>query len=389
MDFELKEEHRLLRRMAADFAKEHIVPVARELDIGEVFPLDILKKMAPLGLLGGPIPEELGGAGLDFLGYAIVMEEIGRACSSVRATLTAQLSLTGLILSRWGSERQKERWLPGLLRGEIIGCCALAEPEAGLNIERFLTRAEPTGDGWLLSGKKSSVLNGGVSDLAIVFARIPGERAGGELSAYLLEAGRPGFSREAIKDKVGLRAVSLADLSFKDCPLGPEDLLGNTEAGEELFRSALEEGQFSSAAGSLGLAQASLDAATEYSLERKAFGRAIAGFQLVQDMIARMVVDVEAARLMVYRAAVLKDSGAPAGDEVAMAKHFASASALRAAEDALQVHGGYGYSNEYPVERYLRDARAASLFEGTTREVQQAISLAHLRGQDCLSLPTI
>ncbi|MFQ6111230.1 MAG: acyl-CoA dehydrogenase family protein, partial [Nitrospinota bacterium] len=261
-------------------------------------------------------------------------------------------------MCRWGSERQKERWLGALLRGETIGCCALAEPEAGLNTGRFLTRAEPRGKGWLLNGNKSSVLNGGVSDLAIVFAKTPGEGGREEHSAFLLEAGREGFSREAIKDKVGLRAASLADLSFKDCPLGPEDLLGSLGAGEEIFRSAVEEGQFSSAAGSLGLAQASLDAATEYSLERKAFGRAIAGFQLVQDMIARMVVDVEAARLMVYRAAVLKDSGAPAAPQVAMAKHFASGAALRAADDALQIHGGYGYSDEYPVERFLRDARA-------------------------------
>lgn len=372
MEFELNEEHRMVRDLAKRFADEEIMPVAGENDVLERFPGDIIKKMGSLGLLGGPVPQEYGGAGLDFISDAIIFEEIGRACSSVRTIVSVQVSLAELTILNWGTEEQKRKYLPRLCRGEILGSFALTEPEAGSDAAGLKMTATKKGNGWALNGSKTWISTGSVADICIAFARTDPAKGSKGISAFIIEKNTPGFTSRVIKGKLGLKAADTAQLFFEDCFIPVNALLGNEGEGLKIALSSLDNGRYGVAAGCVGIIQGCVDACVKYSKERHQFGRSIASFQLVQDMIARMVVDRDASRLLVYRAGHLKNRGVRNTLETSIAKYFASEAAVRAAVDAVQVHGGYGYSNEYPVERYLRDAKVATIYEGTS-QIQKLI----------------
>jgi alkylation response protein AidB-like acyl-CoA dehydrogenase len=376
MDLDLTDEQRAVREMARKFADEYIIPVARDNDINERFPGDIIERMGDLGLLGGPIPVEYGGAGLDYISHALVTEEVGKACSSVRTTISVQISLVELSLASWGTEEQKRRYLPAMCSGKLIGCFGLTEPNAGSDPSGMETSAVADGDHWVLNGHKIWISNGGVAGLAIVFAQTDKRKGNRGIGAFLVDRGSPGFSTRDMHGKLGLRASNTGELILEDCRIPKDQLLGKVGEGFKVAMSALDNGRYSVAAGCVGICQGCADASVRYAKERKQFGRAIGSFQLVQDLIARMIVDTEAARLLVFRAGHLKNQGQRCTREISMAKYFASEAAVRCALDAIQVHGSYGYSNEYPVERYLRDAKVATIYEGTS-QIQKLLIASH------------
>ncbi len=376
MHLELTDEQTAVREMARKFAEEYIVPVARDNDVNERFPGDIIAKLGEVGLLGGPVPVEYGGAGLDYISQALVTEEIGKACSSVRTTISVQISLVEMSIARWGSEAQRHRYLPSLCGGQLIGCFGLTEPNAGSDPSSMETTAVADRDYWVLNGRKTWISNGGVADLAIVFAQTDRGKGHRGIGAFLVEHGTPGFSTRDIHGKLGLRSSNTAELILDECRIPREQVLGKVGDGFKVAMSALDNGRYSVAAGCVGICQGCVDASIRYAKERKQFGRAIGSFQLVQDLIARMIVDAEAARLLVFRAGHLKNQGVQCTREVSIAKYFASEAAVRCALDAIQVHGSYGYSNEYPVERYLRDAKVATIYEGTS-QIQKLIIASH------------
>jgi butyryl-CoA dehydrogenase len=376
MYLDLTDEQRAVREMARKFADEYIIPVARDNDINERFPGDIIERMGGLGLLGGPIPVEYGGAGLDYISHALVTEEIGKACSSVRTTISVQISLVELSLASWGTAEQKRRYLPAMCSGKLIGCFGLTEPNAGSDPSGMETSAVADGDHWVLNGHKIWISNGGVADLAIIFAQTDKSQGNRGIGAFLVDRGTPGFSTRDMHGKLGLRASNTGELILEDCRVRKDQLLGKVGEGFKVAMSALDNGRYSVAAGCVGICQGCVDASVRYAKERKQFGRVIGSFQLVQDLIARMIVDTEAARLLVFRAGHLKNQGRRCTREISMAKYFASEAAVRCALDAIQVHGSYGYSNEYPVERYLRDAKVATIYEGTS-QIQKLLIASH------------
>jgi butyryl-CoA dehydrogenase len=376
MHLELTDEQRAVREMARKFADEYIVPVARDNDVNERFPGDVIEKMGQLGLLGGPVPVEYGGAGIDYISHALLTEEIGKACSSVRTTISVQISLVELSLTRWGTEAQKQRYLPAMCGGKLIGCFGLTEPNAGSDPSGMETSAVADGEHWLLNGHKIWISNGGVAGLAIVFAQTDRSKGHRGIGAFLVERGTPGFSSRDMHGKLGLRASNTAELILEDCRIPKDQVLGQVGEGFKVAMSALDNGRYSVAAGCVGICQGCVEASVRYAKERRQFGRAIGSFQLVQDLLARMIVDTEAARLLVFRAGHLKNQGVRCTREISIAKYFASEAAVRCALDAIQVHGSYGYSNEYPVERYLRDAKVATIYEGTS-QIQKLLIASH------------
>ncbi|MBI5749444.1 MAG: acyl-CoA dehydrogenase family protein [Nitrospinae bacterium] len=379
MDFELTEDQKLIKDTVRKFAEEEIVPFARENDINEHFPLEIIKKMASLGFLGAPIPEKYGGAGLDFISDAIIFEEIGKADSSIRTTLSVQVSLVELTILNWGTEEQKKKYLPRLCRGEIIGCFALTEPGAGSDASNLSMTANLTDKRWVLNGTKTWISSGGIADIAVVFAQTDKRKGHKGIAAFIIEKGAPGFTTKEIKGKLGLRASNTAELIFEDCEIPKDALLGKVGEGFEVAMSALDNGRYGVASGCVGIIQGCIDACVKYAKERHQFGKPIGSFQLIQEKIARMVVDCDASRLLVYRAGDLKNKGIKNTLETSIAKYFASEAAVRAATEAIQIFGAYGYSNEYPVERYLRDAKVATIYEGTS-EIQKLIIGHHTLG---------
>ncbi|GMR04588.1 MAG: acyl-CoA dehydrogenase family protein [Thermodesulfobacteriota bacterium] len=379
MDFELNEEQKMIREMTKRFVDKELVPAERENDIMERFPMDIIKKMAPLGFLGTIIPERYGGAGLDYISDAIIFEEIGRGSFSLRTVVSVQVSLVEYIILNWGTEEQKERYLPRLCKGEILGSFALTEPEAGSDAASIKTSARPKGNGWVINGSKTWISSGGIADIAIVFAQTDPTSGHKGITAFIMEKGSPGFTTKEIKGKLGIRAANTAELFFEECLVPDDALLGEVGGGFKIALTALDNGRYGVAAGCVGLIEGCIESCVKYAKERKQFGRPIGSFQLVQDMIARMVVDRDAARLLVYRAGNLKNKGVRNTLETSIAKYYASEAAVRAATDAIQIHGAYGYSNEYPVERYLRDAKVATIYEGTS-QIQKLIIGEHTLG---------
>ncbi len=372
IDFELTDEQRLIRETAREFADREIVPVARENDRNEHFDLELVKKLGDMGYLGPIVAEEYGGRGLDYRTYALIVEEVGRGDSSARTVVSVQTSLVCSSIQRWGSEEQKHEWLPRLCSGEILGCFGLTEPDTGSDAANLKTRAEKTGDGWRISGQKQWISMGNFAKVALVFAQTDPEQRHRGLAAFLVPTDSPGFSSSAIHGKLGLRAADTAELSLDGVEVGDEALLGRVGDGFKVAMSALDSGRYSVAAGCVGICQGCVDASVEYSKDRMQFDRPIASFQLVQQMIADMVVDAEAARALVWRAGWLKDTGKPNTTETSIAKLFATEAAVRSANTAIQVHGGSGYVDDYPVERYLRDARVTTLYEGTS-QIQKLI----------------
>ena len=372
IDFELTDEQQLIRETARDFTDREIIPVARENDRDERFDLDLVRKLGEMGYLGPIVDEEYGGRGLDYRTYALIVEEIGRGDSSARTVVSVQTSLVCSSIQRWGSEEQKHEWLPRLCSGEILGCFALTEPDTGSDAANLKTRAEKTGGGWRISGQKQWISMGNHAKVALVFAQTDPELAHRGLAAFLVPTESAGFSSSSIHGKLGLKASDTAELSLDGVEVGDEALLGEVGDGFKVAMSALDSGRYSVAAGCVGICQGCVNASVAYAKERKQFDRPIASFQLVQAMIADMIVDTEAARGLVWRAGWLKDAGKPNTTETSIAKLYATEAAVRSANTAIQVHGGSGYVDDHPVERYLRDARVTTLYEGTS-QIQKLI----------------
>src|SRR5438874_6227383 len=311
VDFDLTSEQQAIRKLAKDFADKEIAPGARERDRGETFPKDVLRKMAPLGLLGGPVPEKYGGIGLDFVSHALVTEEVGRVDSSVRTTLSVQIALVELTILKFGTEDQKQKWLPGLCRGDLIGCFGLTEPEVGSDATKIRTSAKRDGNAWIIRGRKMWISNGSVSNLALVFAQADPAREHKGITAFVLERGLQKYGSQGLHGKLGLRSSDSSELIIDDIRVPDANRLGEIGDGFKVAMTALDSGRYSVAAGAVGVAQACIDASVQYATTRKTFGKPIAGHQLVQELIADMVVETEAARLLVWRAGDLKDKGRP------------------------------------------------------------------------------
>jgi butyryl-CoA dehydrogenase len=372
MDFELTDEQHLVRQTARAFSDNEIVERARENDRNEHFDTDLVRKIADQGYLGAIVPREYGGAGLDYLTYSLVVEEIGRGCSAMRTVISVQTSLVCSSLLRWGTEEQKHQWLPKLCSGEWLGCFGLTEPDTGSDAANQKTRARRTESGWVINGAKMWISLGNHAKLALIFAQTDPEKGNRGLACFLVDTDQPGFQPQPIHHKMGLRGSDTAAIGLDDVEVGADAMLGEAGDGFKVAMSALDSGRYSVAAGCVGICQGCVDASVRYSKEREQFGRPIASFQLVQAMIADMVVDTEASRMLVWRAGFLKDTGKPSTTETSMAKLYATEAAVRSANTAIQVHGGSGYVDDYPVERYFRDVRVTTLYEGTS-QIQKLI----------------
>jgi butyryl-CoA dehydrogenase len=379
MDLALSAEQELIRATARDFVEREIVPHAREWDRDEEMDRGIVARLAEVGYLGAALPEAYGGMGLDTVSYSLVTEELGRADSSVRGIVSVNVGLVGKTIARWGSEEQKREWLPRLSSGETLGCYALTEPGAGSDPAGLATRADRDGDGWTISGSKIFITLGTWAGLALVFART-GER----ITCFLVPTDLAGFSAQPLKGKLGLRAQDTGELSLEGVRVPAENVLGAEGEGMKVALAALDNGRISLAAGCVGIAQGCLDACLSYARDRRQFGRSIASFQLVQELLAEIAVETDAARLLTWRAALAADSGRRHTLESSIAKYYASEAAVRAANAAVQIHGGYGYVDEYPVGKYLRDARVTTLYEGTS-QIQKLIIGRALTGESAFT----
>ncbi len=372
IDFELTDEQRLVRDTAKEFADREIVPRARDNDRSGRFDTELVKKLAEIGFIGPILPEQYGGRGIDYRTYGLIVEEIGRADSSARTVVSVNTSLVGSAIAKWGSEEQKQRFIPGICSGEALGCFGLTEPDTGSDAANLSTRAEKIDGGWRITGQKQWISLGNYAAFALIFAQTDPEQGHRGLGAFLVPTDSPGFSASEIHGKLGLHASDTAELALDGVEVGDDALLGDVGDGFKVAMTALDSGRFSVSAGCVGICQGCVDASTAYAKEREQFGRPIAAFQLVQAMIADMVVDAHAARALVWKAAWLKDTGQPNTPETSVAKLFSTEAAIRSANTAIQVHGGSGYVDDHPVERYLRDARVTTLYEGTS-QIQKLI----------------
>ncbi|MFE7060346.1 MULTISPECIES: acyl-CoA dehydrogenase family protein [Streptomyces] len=372
MDLALSEEQEAVRKLAEDFVAREVAPHVVDWDRAEDVDRSIVRKLGDVGFLGLTVPEEYGGSGGDHLSYCLVTEELGRGDSSVRGIVSVSLGLVAKTVAAWGSEEQKRAWLPRLTSGEAIGCFGLTEPGTGSDAGNLATRAVRDGGDYVVNGAKTFITNGTWADVVLLFARTgeaPGHRG---VSAFLVPADTPGLSRRTIHGKLGLRGQATAELVLEDVRIPASALLGPAGKGFSIAMSALAKGRMSVAAGCVGIAQAALDAAVRYAGEREQFGKAIAGHQLVQELLSDIAVDVDAARLLTWRVADLIDRGREFATAASQAKLFASEAAVRCANNAIQVFGGYGYIDEYPVGKLLRDARVMTLYEGTS-QIQKLI----------------
>ncbi|MFL5838967.1 MAG: acyl-CoA dehydrogenase family protein [Thermoleophilaceae bacterium] len=372
MEFELTDEQRLIRETARDFADKEIVPRVKENDRNEHFDTELVQKIADMGFLGAIVPEEYGGRALDYRTYGLIVEEVGRADSAMRTVVSVQTSLVCSSIVKFGSEEQKQHWLPQLCSGEALGCFGLTEPGTGSDAANQQTRAKKTDNGWVITGQKQWISMGNYAKLALVFAQTDPEKKHKGIACFLVPTDTEGFSTQAIHGKLGLKGSDTAELFLDDVEVPDSALMGEVGDGFRIAMSSLDSGRYSVASGCVGICQGCVNASVDYSKERKQFGRPIASFQLVQDMIARMVVKTEAARLLCWRAGWLKDTGQPNTTETSIAKLYATESAVECADLAIQVHGGSGYVDDHPVERYLRDARVTTLYEGTS-QIQKLI----------------
>ncbi|MFC8277013.1 acyl-CoA dehydrogenase family protein [Streptomyces sp. NPDC057271] len=372
MNLELSEEQEAVRRLAEDFVAREVAPHVVAWDRSENVDRSIVKKLGAVGFLGLTVPEEYGGSGGDHLSYCLVTEELGRGDSSVRGIVSVSLGLVTKTIASWGTEEQKRAWLPRLTSGDALGCFGLTEPGTGSDAGNLSTRAVRDGDCYVVNGSKMFITNGTWADVVLLFARTgdtPGHQG---VSAFLVPADTPGLTRRTIHGKLGLRGQATAELVLEDVRVPATAMLGPEGKGFSVAMSALAKGRMSVAAGCVGIAQAALDAAVRYAGEREQFGKSIASYQLVQELISDIAVDVDAARLLTWRVADLVDRGLDFATAASQAKLFASEAAVRAANNALQVFGGYGYIDEYPVGKLLRDARVMTLYEGTS-QIQKLI----------------
>jgi alkylation response protein AidB-like acyl-CoA dehydrogenase len=377
MDFELTTEQELARRTAREFAEGEVAPVIARYDEAEEFPAELIAKLGGLGFMGAVVPPEYGGAGLDHVAYALVVEELSRVDGSIGITMWAHNSLCANHIYTFGTQAQRERYLPPLARGEALGAWALTEPGSGSDAAALRATAVEAGDAFVLDGTKAFITNGSVADTAVVMAKTEPAAGGRGVSAFILERGMPGFRAGQRYRKLGLHASDTAELVLEGVRVPKANLLGERNRGFSDTKKILEGGRIAMAAMAVGLAQGALDLAVRYAKERQAFGQPIGRFQGIRAMLADLATEIEAARLLTLRAGYGKDRGRPVMREASMAKVFASEVAVRCATKAVQVHGGYGYTREFPVERFYRDAKLCEIGEGTS-EVQRMVIARHL-----------
>ncbi len=367
MDFKLTDEQRLISESAREFCDKEIAPRVRENDRAGRFDRELASMLGEMGYLGAPVAEEYGGRGLDYLGYGLIVEQVGRVDSSARTVVSVQTSLVCGSIERWGTEEQKRTWLPRLCSGEALGCFALTEPDAGSDPASLRTRAKKTDAGWTITGNKMWISMGNVAEVALVFAQTDPEQKHRGLACFLVPTDTDGYTSQEIHGKLGLRSSDTAEISLDDVEVADDALLGEIGEGFKIAMSALDNGRYSVAAGCVGICDGCVDASVSYAKERRQFGVPIASFQLIQELIAEMIVKRDAARMLVWRAGALKDRGVRNTVETSIAKYYATEAAVDCANMAIQVHGGSGYVDDYPVERYLRDARVTTLYEGTSQ----------------------
>ncbi|MCU5067163.1 MULTISPECIES: acyl-CoA dehydrogenase AcdA [Bacillus cereus group] len=372
MHFKLSEEHEMIRKMVRDFAKNEVAPTAAERDEEERFDRALFDQMAELGLTGIPWPEEYGGIGSDYLAYVIAIEELSRVCASTGVTLSAHTSLAGWPIFKFGTEEQKQTFLRPMAEGKKIGAYGLTEPGSGSDAGGMKTIAKRNGDHYVLNGSKIFITNGGIADIYVVFALTDPESKQRGTSAFIVESDTPGFSVGKKESKLGIRSSPTTEIMFEDCRIPVENLLGEEGQGFKIAMQTLDGGRNGIAAQAVGIAQGALDASVEYARERHQFGKPIAVQQGIGFKLADMATDVEAARLLTYQAAWLESEGLPYGKESAMSKVFAGDAAMKVTTEAVQVFGGYGYTKDYPVERYMRDAKITQIYEGT-QEIQRLV----------------
>jgi alkylation response protein AidB-like acyl-CoA dehydrogenase len=378
VDFELTADQREIQALTREFAAAEIEPHAAQWDREHSFPRELFGKLAELGLMGACIPEKYGGAGADFLSYILVLEELSRADAGVGVTVAVHTSAVTLPILRFGTDEQKSRFVPPLARGEALGAFALTEPEAGSDAGALRTAATPNGDGWTISGAKQWITNGRYAGTFLFFARTDPDTPGAKgVSAFLLDADHVKVTRD--EEKLGLNSSVTNDIVVEGAEVGRDRLLHEEGKGFEVAMATLDGGRIGIAAQALGIAQAAYEAARAYALERKQFGKRIAEFQAIQWKLADMATEIDAARMLVYRAAWLKQQGRPHTEEGAKAKLFASEMARRQTAEAIQVFGGYGYTKEFPVERYYRDAKITEIYEGTS-EIQRLVIARSILG---------
>lgn len=377
MEFKLNDEQQLLQTMVREFTEKEIRPIAAEIDEQERFPTELVPMLGEIGLMGVPIPEEYGGVGMGNLEYAIVVEEVSKACASTGVTISAHTSLCCWPILYFGTEEQKQKYLPDLAAGEKLGAFGLTEPNAGTDAAMQSTSAEDKGDYFLLNGSKIFITNGSYADVYVIFAMTDKSAGNKGMSAFILEKGMEGFSFGSKERKMGIRGSATYELVFDNVKVPKENLLGKVNGGFKVAMSTLDGGRIGIAAQALGIAQGAIDEALTYVKERVQFGRTIAAFQNTQFTMAEMQTRVDAARMLVYRAASMKDEGENYSSEAAMAKLFASDAARDVTCKAVQLFGGYGYTREYPVERMMRDAKITEIYEGTS-EVQKMVIAAHM-----------
>jgi len=372
MDFDLSDEQELIRDTARQFGEREVADRARENDRNHHFDTELVAKIADQGYLGAIVPRDYGGAGLDYVTYAIVVEEIGRHDSAMRTVISVQTSLVCSSILRWGTEEQKLHYLPKLCSGEWLGCFGLTEPDTGSDAANQKTRARKTDDGWVLNGTKMWISLGNHAKVALIFAQTDPEKKHRGLACFLVPTDTPGFSTQEIHGKMGLHGSDTASIALDDVQVPDDALMGSVGEGFKIAMSALDSGRYSVAAGCVGVCQGSLAHSVAYAKEREQFGRPIGSFQLVQAMIADMRVQTDAARLLTWRAGHLKDTGRPSTTETSIAKLYSTEAAQNCAHLAIQVHGGSGYVDDHPVERYYRDVRVTTLYEGTS-QIQKLI----------------
>jgi glutaryl-CoA dehydrogenase (non-decarboxylating) len=387
MDFSLTDEQRLIQDTVRAFVDERVLPVAVQNDIDHKLDLELIEGMAELGLLGIVIPEEYGGAGLDFVAEALSCEEIERGEAAFRTLISVHVGLNSLSLLRYGTEEQKQRWLTPQAKGEKLACFGLTEPEAGSDVAAMRTTARREGDAYVLNGQKNWISYATVADHALVFAKTdPGAKHKG-ISAFVLEKGMKGFTSRETEHKLGVWAGSTGELFFENVEVPAENLIGEEGQGFEVAMYSLDQGRFTVAAGACGVIRACLERSVEYARERQTFGQPIGKYQFVQDLIAQMVLDYETSKLLVMQAAWLKNEGVRNSRETSLAKWHATEAAFKSAHNAIQIHGSYGYSAEYGIERYFRNARAPIIYEGTTQihklmQAEHALGYRQLNGRE-------
>ncbi|MBR0455305.1 MAG: acyl-CoA dehydrogenase [Firmicutes bacterium] len=380
MNFSLTKEQEFVRKMVRDFAETEVEPLAADIDAEHRFPEETVEKMAKYGLLGVPFPTEYGGAGGDHISYAITVEELSKKCASTGVICSAHTSLCCWPIFNWGTEEQKQKYLPDLLSGKKLGAFGLTEPNAGTDASGQQTRAVDGGDCWILDGAKVFITNGGYADVFVVMAMTDKSKGNHGISSFIVEKGDEGFSIGKTEDKMGICASSTTELIFQNCKIPKDRLLGEVGQGFKVAMSTLDGGRIGIASQALGIAQGALDVTVDYMKARKQFGKSLSKFQALQFMVAELATEIEAARLLVYRAADMKDKHLPYGPAAAMAKYFAAETAMHVTTKCVQLHGGYGYTKDYPVERMMRDAKITEIYEGTT-EVQKMVIAASVLGK--------